>query len=145
MVMLLCLLLEFIFKQLLMKKIIYLFLLIGLTAFSQNQNSNSILNSSKPKTFNFTLNNSSLTSSINYNLVYLQLKNDSKNNALTIYNSNSSWNDSYILVGNNYYLSNSKSSTKNNWLDSKIDSLNPSGTTNFKGAVVLGVLNLLLE
>lgn len=121
-----------------MKKLFYLFFLLGLTATAQHP----LLISTKPKTFNF-ISSATITSSINYNLIHTQLKNDSKNNSLTVFNSNSSWNDSYTLVGTNYYLSNSKSATKNSWLGSRIDSLNPSGTTDFKGAVVIGVLNLL--
>ena len=64
---------------------------------------------------------------------------------LVIYNSTTNMNDNYYLLGDKYHLSTSKSVPYFGLDLQKIDSFNPSGTANFKSALVIGTINSILK
>jgi hypothetical protein len=64
---------------------------------------------------------------------------------LIVYNSNSRINDVYFLHNGNYISMTPRINLENNWIGSRKDSFNPYGTTNLGSAVVLGLINVLIE
>jgi hypothetical protein len=67
------------------------------------------------------------------------------NRSLSIYNPNTKLNDTYFEVKNTFYYSASKSEIINMNGFSKKDSFTPCGLNDFRGAIVMGFLNLLFE
>lgn len=68
----------------------------------------------------------------------------SKNNQkFTVLKSYGNLSENYILVSNVYYKTNTIE--QNSFLTLRKDAFNPSGTTNFYGAIGLGVFNLLFQ
>ncbi len=63
---------------------------------------------------------------------------------LSIYNPITNLNDNYYLVGDTYYLSNTKSFSFFGAEGQRIDSFNPSGTNDFRSALIRGAINSLL-
>lgn len=133
--MLLCLLLEFIFNN--MKHLFYLFLLlVSCNTIAQN-------NSSK---FRFT----PTFTSTNFNTILLNI-NIFQNKAfldpkyLSIYNKSTNLNDNYYVLGSSYVMSNIKSVPIDYFMGPKIDSLNPTGATDFKSALGIGVINFIFQ
>jgi hypothetical protein len=130
-VMLLCLLLEFIFNN--MKHLFYLFLfLVSCNTIAQN----------KPKTYRFP----PTFTSTNFNTILLNI-NIFQNKAfldlnyLSIYNKTTNLNDNHYVLGSSYVMSNIKSVPIDYFMGPKIDSLNPTGATDFKSALGIGVIN----
>ncbi|MGL2962396.1 hypothetical protein ACSVH2_01095 [Flavobacterium sp. RSB2_4_14] len=118
-----------------MKKLFYLvFLLIGFTTTAQNNTATHLFLSTK--------NNASFKSALG-NLNIFQNKAFLNPNYLSIYNQNTTFNDNYFILGNQYYMSNTK--TLNYFNGQKVDSFNPSGSSDFKSALGIGALNFLIQ
>ena len=64
---------------------------------------------------------------------------------LSIYNPTTNLNDNYYLVGGKYYISNTKSFSFFGTDGQRIDSFNPSGTNDFKSALINGAINSIIK
>jgi len=134
-VMLLCLLLEFIFNN--MKHLFYLFLLlVSCNTIAQNNSSKFLFT---PTFTNTNFNTILLNINIFQNKAFLDPK------YLSIYNKSTNLNDNYYVLGSSYVMSNIKSVPIDYFMGPKIDSLNPTGATDFKSALGIGVINFIFQ
>ncbi len=133
--MLLCLLLEFIFNN--MKHLFYLFLLlVSCNTIAQNNSSKFLFT---PTFTNTNFNTILLNINIFQNKAFLDPK------YLSIYNKSTNLNDNYYVLGSSYVMSNIKSVPIDYFMGPKIDSLNPTGATDFKSALGIGVINFIFQ
>ena len=64
------------------------------------------------------------------------------NNDFSVYNRTTMLNDNFSFYKNQFEYKNSVLIPQNMFFNSKIDSFNPSGTSDFNSALIIGVLNL---
>ena len=65
--------------------------------------------------------------------------------SFSVYNATTGFNDSYTGYRNSFSYSRSTVVTNNQFRGVKIDSFNPYGATDFKSAVLIGVLNSIFR
>lgn len=81
--------------------------------------------------------------SLNFN--YTNTKSFVSGYALEVYNPTTQLNDTFIRVNDTYYPSNIKSFPYYGFDGIKADSFNPYGTSDMGGALVSGLINLLIS
>jgi hypothetical protein len=125
-----------------MKKLFYILLFFSFLSYSQSVTT---LNFKTKK-----LNTFNPISRISFKpaLVVFNFNQDSfisKKHSLSVYNSFTNLNDNYTIVSDKYYMNNVKTLSFYNFNQSRIDSFNPGGADDFKGALLVGVFNLLFN
>ncbi|WP_396147295.1 hypothetical protein [Flavobacterium sp.] len=113
---------------------ILIFILASSSVLCQNQFK------SLPKLPSTFVNFSNNTYSLNFNY-----NKPSSLYRLSIYNPTTNLNDNYYLVGGKYYMSNTKSFSFFGPDGQRIDSFNPSGTNDFKSALIMGFINKIIK
>ena len=99
----------------------------------------------KIKSFKFLPTLSNVNFSNNSYLLNFNYNKPSSLYQLSIYNPTTNLNDNYYLVGGKYFMSNTKSFFFFGPDGQKIDSFNPSGTNDFKSALLMGIINKIIE
>ena len=120
-----------------MKKITFIFALVGFFGFAQFKKPVELKLDFDLKTNYF--NQKPLFQPIDFNAI--SFVEDKK--VLSLIRLNGNFSESYIVVSNQLYKTNQLKQL--NFLEDKKDSFNPIGTTNFGAALGLGILNFLLE
>lgn len=77
---------------------------------------------------------------ISFNMNFLK-----KNDYFSIYNFDTKLNDTYAINNNSAYFLNSKKIIENDFRTYKIDSFNPYGASDAKGAIIFGALGFVLD
>ena len=132
----LCLLLEFIFKIDVMRKLFFIFLLLfGFEAIAQN---NSITYRFLPTLSSVNLNPVSFQINFTTNNLFAKADN------LTLYNPITNLNDNYYVLGKSYVMSNTKSFPMYGFEGQRVDSFNPSGTKDLGSVFIFGAITSIL-